>query len=82
MDALSDYLDDDLAIDLRVKLEAHLSECTTCQAIYDSTRKTLTIVTDSGSFELPANLSERLQKKIMGEARSERRRQGPQGAKS
>ena len=39
--------------------------CRNCRAIYDSTRKTLTILTDSRSFELPESLSERMIESIM-----------------
>ena len=57
--ALSDYLDGDLPAEIRVHLEQHLHECRTCYVLYDSTRKTLRIVTDSGSFDLPESASER-----------------------
>jgi len=54
-----------MAADLRASLERHLSHCNTCQVILDSTRKTIRIVTESGSFEVPGELSERLIAKIM-----------------
>jgi anti-sigma factor RsiW len=57
--ALSDYLDSELPADIRQHLERHLSECQTCQVLYDSTRKTLRIVTNSTSFDLPEVVSER-----------------------
>jgi anti-sigma factor RsiW len=63
--ALSDYLDEDLPPDLRRDLERHLAECRTCHVLYDSTRKTLSIATDSGSFELTEAVSEQFVKRIM-----------------
>lgn len=63
--ALSDYVDGDVSPDLRRELERHLSECRTCQVLYDTTRKTLQIVTNVGSFEVPEAASERLVTKIM-----------------
>ena len=51
---LGNLLDDDVALEVRAQLETHLAHCNTCQVLYDSTRKTLRIVTDSGSFEYPA----------------------------
>ena len=63
--ALSDYLDSDLPDEIRRRLEHHLAECQTCQVLYDSTRKTLRIVTDSASFDLPAAASERFIRKTM-----------------
>ena len=37
--------------------------------MYDSTRKTLRIVTDSGSFDLPETLSEPLVASVMAKVR-------------
>jgi anti-sigma factor RsiW len=66
---LSNLVDDEVSPQLRSELEHHLAECRTCQVLYDSTRKTLTIVTESGSFELPEALSERLVSRIMASVR-------------
>ncbi len=41
----------------------------TCQVLVDSTRKTLTIVTEAGRFELPTGLSDRLTATIMEKVR-------------
>lgn len=63
--ALSDYVDGDVSPELRRELERHLDECRTCQVLYDRTRKTLQIVTNVGSLELPEAASEQLVKRIM-----------------
>ena len=63
--ALSNYMDGDVSTDLRRELERHLAECRTCQVLYDTTRKTLHIVTNVGSFEIPEAVSEQLVKRIM-----------------
>ena len=63
--ALSNYMDGDVSADLRRELERHLAECRTCQVLYDTTRKTLHIVTNAGSFEVPEAVSEQLVKRIM-----------------
>ena len=68
---LAGYLDEECARDLRLKLEAHLAECRTCRVVYDSTRKTLRIVTDARTFDLPEGLSERLVRRIMDGVRRE-----------
>lgn len=57
---LSSYLDNELVVDMRRQIEAHMEHCNTCRAVYDSTRKTLQIVTDSGSFELSQEMSNRI----------------------
>lgn len=62
---LGNLLDDDVAADVRESLQAHLAHCQTCQVLYDSTRKTLRIVTESGSFEYPGPIAEPLVTKIM-----------------
>jgi len=66
---LGNYLDDEVAAEVRAQLEFHLAHCNTCTAIYDSARKTLKIVTDSSSFVLPENLSEPLVVNIMTKIR-------------
>ncbi len=65
VEQLGDYLEDEMAADLKASLEQHLSHCRTCQVILDSTRKTIRIVTESGSFEVPGDLSEQIIAKIM-----------------
>ena len=70
IDELSNYLDDEVTAEIRREMEAHLAHCRTCQVLYDSARKTLRIVTDSSSFELPEAVSARLMSKIMAGVRS------------
>lgn len=68
---LGNLLDNEVAAEIREKLEAHLAHCKTCQVLYDSTRKTLRIVTDSGSFEYPEPIAEPLVAKIMSRIRGD-----------
>lgn len=77
---LANYLDDHLAAEIRRELEIHLAECVTCRAIYDSTRKTIRIVTESRSFDLPENISAQIVEKVMSKVlagRKRRPRKGP-----
>ena len=67
---LGNLLDDDVAADVRESLQAHLAHCQSCQVLYDSTRKTLSIVTESGSFEYPGPIAEPLVTKIMDRIKS------------
>lgn len=73
---LANYLDDEVAAGIRRELEDHLAQCRTCRVVYDSARKTVKIVTESRSFELPRSLSAAIMQKIATEAplRSTRRR--------
>jgi formate hydrogenlyase transcriptional activator len=67
-DELSNLLDEDLAGQIRSEVEHHLAECRACRALYDSTRKTLTIVSDAGGYELAPQVSERLMRQILARA--------------
>jgi len=68
---LSDYLDDDLTPEFRKALEAHLSHCRTCEVIYDSMHKSLRLVTESSSFELPEGITQGVMAKIRAKLRSD-----------
>jgi anti-sigma factor RsiW len=57
---LSNYLDGEIAPEMRQKVEMHLRGCRRCSAVYDSTRKMLVITGDERVFEIPAGYSERL----------------------
>ncbi len=77
MAELAGYLDDQVVAEIRRELEIHLAECQTCRVLYDSSRKTLQIATDSRSFELPGRVSQQLVKKIMARVRAGEKRKRP-----
>ena len=62
---IGNYLDGEVAEEVRLQLENHLAHCRTCTVLVDSTRKTLKIVTDTGSFELPDVVFKPIAEKIM-----------------
>jgi len=70
MAELGNYLDGDLAAEVRRRLEQHLAHCKICTVIYDSARKTVRIVTDSESFDLPDEALQPIVEKIMGRIRA------------
>ncbi len=70
---LGDYLDDEVASAVRLQLEAHLSHCRSCQVVYDSARKTVRVLTDSGSFDLSHAASKQITQDIMTRIRNQRR---------
>ena len=53
MAEIGNYLEGEMAAEARAQLEQHLAHCQTCTVLVDSTRKTLKIVTETGSFDLP-----------------------------
>ena len=73
MAAIGDYLEGDVAAEVRVQLETHLSHCKTCQVVYDSARKTVRVLTDSGSFDLPESAAKPITEKIMAGIRGKER---------
>ena len=75
MAEIGNYLDGEVADAVRLQLEAHLSHSQTCQVVYDSARKTVKVLTDSGSFELSEAVSKPITESIMARIRSQRRSQ-------
>ena len=72
MAELGSYLEDDVAAQLRAHLEQHLAHCATCTVVVDSSRKTIRIVTDSGSFDLSHAALEPVAREIMARIRANR----------
>jgi hypothetical protein len=67
-----DYLENRVPPEVRQELELHLSQCRACHVLYDSTRKTVKIVTDSRSFEIPQSVSDPIIDRVMSKLRKER----------
>ena len=72
----ADYLENRVSAEVRQELELHLSQCRACQVLYDSSRKTVKIVTESSSFELPLSVSDPIIERVMAKLRTDRRQQG------
>jgi len=69
MAEIGNYLEGDLAAEVRQQLENHLAHCQICHVVVDSTRKTLKIVTDTGSFDLPDAVSRPITERVMARIR-------------
>ena len=57
---ISDYLDGDLEDAICLELESHLVDCTDCQIVTDTLRKTISLYRRRGRVELPDGLTKRL----------------------
>jgi hypothetical protein len=68
----ADYLENDVSPEIRQELELHLSQCRACHVLYDSTRKTVKIVSESDSFELPQNVFDPIIDRVMAKLRTDR----------
>ena len=66
-----DYLENQVSREVRQELELHLSQCHACHVLYDSACKTVTIVTDSGSFDLPESVSDQIVDRVMAKLRTD-----------
>jgi hypothetical protein len=68
----ADYLENQVSAEVRHELELHLSQCRACHVLYDSSRKTIKIVSESNSFELPQNVFDPIIDRVMSKLRTER----------
>ena len=68
----ADYLENRVSPEVRQELELHLSQCRTCYVLYDSSSKTVRIVTESSSFELPQSVSDPIIERVMAKLRTDR----------
>ena len=68
----ADYLENQVSPEVRTELELHLSQCRACHVLYDSTHKTVKIVTESASFELPQSVCDPIIDRVMAKLRTDR----------
>lgn len=67
-----DYLEGQVSAEVRQELELHLSQCSACHVLFDSSRKTIKIVSESDSFELPQKVFDPIIDRVMTKLRSSR----------
>ena len=60
LDDLSDYIDGDVAEEIRVTFEAHLAKCPNCWVVFDETQRTVEIFQRYDCHPLPENVKDRL----------------------
>ena len=63
---ISNYVDDDVAPELRARMEAHFKSCAHCKAVLDGTKNVVKLVADGVEYEVPSGFSDRLYRKIKG----------------
>lgn len=64
-----DYLEGRVSPEVRRELDLHLSQCRACHVLYDTSCKTVKIVTESSCFELPQTVSDPIIDRIMDKLR-------------
>ena len=61
---ISNYLDEEISLGMRERMEAHFKACAHCTAILDGTRNVVELVGDGRVFQVPDGFSKRLYKKL------------------
>jgi predicted anti-sigma-YlaC factor YlaD len=61
---LSNYLDDEVSLELSRAIAQHLVRCHRCWVIYNTTSRTLEIVSDAVPSSTPVAVSERLHQRL------------------
>ncbi len=61
---LSSYIDGNLAPELCREIEQHLQGCDNCRVVLNTTKRTIDLVRDGESQPLPADVRERLFKRL------------------
>jgi predicted anti-sigma-YlaC factor YlaD len=70
LEGLNDYLDEEVDAGMRSELECHLSKCSGCRVIWDTTRKTVRVFKVLDPQPIPAYLETRLLRAIALKARA------------
>jgi len=60
-------MEEDLKMDLRLRIDQHLENCQHCTAIYDGVRNVVQLVGEQGSIELPRGFTQRLHRRFLGQ---------------
>jgi anti-sigma factor RsiW len=61
---LTDYMDSTVDVELRRKLEVHISECPNCFVILDTTQKTIKVYKGMEPQAIPEDVQIRLMKAV------------------
>jgi hypothetical protein len=62
---LSNYLEDDVSLELRARIDQHVSACPGCKAVFDGVRNVLTLISTGDIIELPRGFSSRLYRRLL-----------------
>lgn len=57
---LSDYLDGTVDVELKAKLQSHISECPNCWVIFDTSNKTIQVYKGMEPQAMPQEVHDRL----------------------
>jgi predicted anti-sigma-YlaC factor YlaD len=63
---LSNYLEEDVKLPLRERIDAHVARCGGCRAVYDGVRNVIQLCSGGEVLELPKGFSERFYARLTG----------------
>ena len=61
---LANYMEDDIASELRTRIDRHFQKCDGCFAVYDDLRSVKRLINSTEIIELPEGFSARLYQRI------------------
>jgi len=70
---VSNYVDGEVAPELRVAMEEHFHVCVRCTSVLQGTRNVVALYGDERMLEVPAGFGRRLEKKLAQNVRRESR---------
>jgi hypothetical protein len=62
--AISSFLEDEISLEMRGRMEAHFKTCAHCAAVLDGTRNVVGLVGDGKLYPMPEGFTKRLYEKI------------------
>jgi anti-sigma factor RsiW len=78
LEELNDYLDDAVDMELRARLEAHITQCPNCFVIFDTTKKTIRVFKGMEPQVIPDDVHDRLMQAIKKRCAARRNSAGQQ----
>jgi hypothetical protein len=61
---ISNFIDNEVSLEMRARMEAHFKGCAHCAAILDGTRNVVRLVGDGVEYKVPEGFGKRLYAKI------------------
>ena len=61
---MSNYIEDDVSLELRARIDSHVEACNGCRAIFDGVRNVIRLVGARDVIELPREFSRRLYARV------------------
>ncbi len=64
---ITNYIENDLTLEMRERVDRHLRECPHCKAVYDGSQNVVRLLGGKDVLELPTGFSQRLHDRLSAE---------------